>query len=286
MLASLRKLKSFKKENINDFYHDIKEVIIESKAFSNIEYIGIAGSIGRGEKSIFDDELNDIDFIVVGKIEDEKIKSQIEKRLCCITNTEYTDITVINRKLINENFSVIHQYLFDFINGNVDIYSSNSLKYEMTKLREKKIRITRFSIINLFITRSFCLDVNITNNDESYFFRYQLRKVILAYIDSFLIYLGEYKTTTCQKKIEIVGSKYSNEAWFIDAKYYIENYKNCNYFEMKEFTKSVYKMHSYLIKKECKFDIVCILGKLFILPTPQRYQYTIKVFKLLFWRKK
>lgn len=286
MPVPLKKLALFNSKDKDAFNNYVVDLIIKSRAFNNIEYIGIAGSIGRGEKTIFTPNLNDIDFIVIGEIVNANFKEEIERKLCDITSTDFTDITVIDRKVITKDYHYMHQYLFDFIHGNIELYSTMNVSTHMKKLCEKKIKVTKFSIVNLFITRSYCLDVNKETKLDDIFLRYQLRKVILGYIDALLIVSSEYATINTIEKIEVIKKKFGCQTWLIDAEYYIYNYKHCDYIRFKEFTYHIYEMHSCMIKKECKLDLLYLLFKLLASPTRKKWRYTTDIFKLLFWRKR
>ena len=91
------------------------KLILDSKSFINIHIVGIAGSIGRKEKFISDQNLNDIDFFVLADSVVNKKKILLDNKLKKLTDTEFTDVTFVqtkhffkaNEKFINISISFL-----------------------------------------------------------------------------------------------------------------------------------------------------------------------------------
>ncbi|ENX3948375.1 hypothetical protein ACFO1C_003750 [Photobacterium damselae] len=276
-----KKLTSF--DNEKDFFKHIRTIFFESDAFSNIEFIGITGSVGRKEKKIFDKNLNDIDFIIVGELLDNNKKIALEKQLCISTNTKYTDITILSRNIFNIKSKKTEQYLFDIIHGNLNIFSTPCFLNKINKCRELKLNIKTNSILNLYLTRYFCLSIN-SNNLDSQFNRYQLKKILNAYIDSILILNDKYETIVFEDKLKLIES-YLTKSDFKNLKYLVVNYNSCDYLYLKKQTFYFYKNIKSIVVSNCKVDILLLLIKCIFKPTKEKMILLIKLSTLIYLKE-
>jgi len=221
-----------------------KSLIFSSNVFSDISYIGITGSIGRGEKDINDDNINDIDFIVIASSCNYNKKYLLDKELQKITNTRFTDILYLNDKKFIAKVKKIYieQYLFDFIFGNLPIYS----KINLEQYKNINYKISLISAKDVLFTRLWALiapfkieNNNLTHRDDLYFSMYQLKKAYSAIIDAVLIKENLYNSP--QKSIKVLIFKQSS---FYQS--HFEVIKLVEYDKFQEFNIEVYRNVLYL----------------------------------------
>lgn len=187
----------------------ILDQIFQSKAFNEIKLIGIAGSVGRGEKTLLDTNLNDIDLFIVAGGVDLIRKTRLEEELNRLLNTKFTDITFYTeRKFNNEvNSDVISQFWFDTLKGSYILYKDDSFNYEKERYLNKKYRVKINSSYTVFFTRLWCLMGPYRIIEYKFLVRdfdlafYQLKKAISAVIDAVLIKEMIYDTPIKQEKL-------------------------------------------------------------------------------------
>lgn len=177
-----------------------KSTIIDSNIFTNIQYIGITGSVGRGEKDIDDKDINDIDFVVIANSCDLSKKTTLDRELQEITGKKFTDILYLNQKKFIKKISSnsIEQYLFDFIMGNKKIYSL----IDIDKYKKIKFKVSRISAIDVLMTRLWALicpfyfydGIILPRQEYIKFSLYQLKKSLSAIIDAILIIEEKYSS--------------------------------------------------------------------------------------------
>jgi hypothetical protein len=184
-------------------------MILESNVFNNIIYIGITGSIGRGEKSITDKCINDVDFFVIADNVNPILKLQLEKKLQEITKTIFTDILYLNTKKISKKLKnhTIDQYLFDIIHGNMKLYSNSNLldstknnNYTLSLLSAKEVLLSR--LWALVVPYSIQDNILLPIKNET-FSLYQMKKAYSAIIDAVLILEEQYSSPL--KSIKLIN---------------------------------------------------------------------------------
>jgi hypothetical protein len=263
-----------------NFFEDIYELVKVSGAFENIAYFGVGGSIGRREKTIFEKNLNDIDFMLIGDVIDPVKKSKLEAELCRISNTKYTDITVINKRAFSKK--EIDQYVFDFIFGNIAIYASSDCNRLLAKLKYSEPKVSRRSIVTLFVTRSYGYELNYSAMSDSFYRRYQMKKVILAYIDSILIKEGVYISASTEEKLNMISGKIPN---YNHINCMVNNFEFVDFYELRATMIDSYVKLNKIVLTTCLFDVLKICSKPIFAPNKERISYAKKLMKLL-WNTK
>lgn len=175
-------------------------LIQDSSAFKRVKIIGITGSVGRGEKNILDEGLNDVDFFVMADSYDLKRKLELEKKLKDLTKAPFTDILFLRTAKIIKQLKrrFIEQYLYDLIKGYLILCAKNEIPNLVEKAKHKEYKVSKRSGISVLLTRLWCLtgpyrvekfkiiplNVNFT--------LYQMRKAISAIVDAILIHEDLY----------------------------------------------------------------------------------------------
>jgi predicted nucleotidyltransferase len=197
------------KEREKEILEYIKDMILNSSAFNDIKVIGVTGSIGRGEKSILDENLNDIDFFVISKSENLNEKLTLEKELQKLTNTLFTDIAYINTskfKIMTEK-KIISQFLYDLLKGCCTIYLDEKFSKTFNNARKKEYGISSRSAVQVLLTRLWCLTGPYEIKEgkiapiNAIFTSYQMRKAFSAIIDAVLIHENVYKSPCSSYKL-------------------------------------------------------------------------------------
>lgn len=265
-----------------DFFIYLQDRIVSSGLVSNLCLIGITGSIGRKEKSLTDSFLNDIDIFVIGDDFNAKIKEKLENELKDITNTQYTDIQFIRRNSI-KNKSQCPQYLYDIFNSKVLIYISKKYEKEWMRLVGNRMFVYKSSIITLYITREYGVGLLKNKGVDEFFLRYQLRKVIIAYIESILILYKSYVSDTIFNKISIVNK--TNEQGNEDICRAINEYETMPINILIEIAIDSRKKHEYILRENCKIELALFIVKLVFKPSKTRLLLAGKLFRILWMRK-
>lgn len=207
--------------NEQELLNKYKNLILNSSAFKGLKIIGITGSIGRGEKSIVDENLNDIDFFVIANSCNLYRKLAIENKLKKLTNTHFTDILFLKTRKFKKNLraNLIDQYLLDLITGSRLLYGRDDFVKIFESAKEIKYEVSHQSAIAILLTRLWCLTgpysirkSKIVPFKEEFTF-YQMRKAIGAIIDAILIHEKLY----CSPYLEL---KMEN---FLTSRFYKEN---------------------------------------------------------------
>jgi len=178
------------------------DVILTSGAFNNVKVIGITGSVGRGEKTILDKSLNDVDFFVVADSCEPTAKSEVEERLIELTEAKFTDILFVNSRKFRRNLNarMIDQYLFDLVRCHLLLHADNVFKTTLKQAHKREYQVSHRSAVTVLFTRLWCLTgpYDVVNSEirprDVYFTNYQMSKAIGAIIDAILIHEQLYST--------------------------------------------------------------------------------------------
>lgn len=178
------------------------DLIRDSDAFYKPHLIGVIGSVGRGEKAITDQNLNDVDFVVIAEecFYDEKLK--LEKILNAELQTIFTDIlflkpsTVYKKYKGNQSFP---QSYYDII-SDLDVMWISERGIELKDIiKNCKKRPSVDSGIALILTRFYAI------NDEEIKkltdFNYQYCKNVKALIDGSNLVRKTYKNETLEERV-------------------------------------------------------------------------------------
>jgi len=203
--------------------HNEKEVlkkytglILNSSAFSRLAVVGIGGSIGRREKKITDENLNDVDFFVVADSCNQKRKAESEDSLRDLTKAAFTDILYFNTKKLKRKIKnkIIDQFLYDLIKSSMILYTNPNLENPLARTKNREYKISYQSAVAVLFTRLWCLtgpytvkSRKITPINPQLTF-YQMRKAISAIIDSVLILEGLYNTSSDLKAKNFLKSDF------------------------------------------------------------------------------
>lgn len=282
----------------------IKQKIFDAKIFKKIEGILITGSIGRGDKYLNDDYLNDIDIIVVA---DELIsierKRELEKELNILMKTKFTDIFYINRKKFFKIYkkSKIEQTYYDILKGNILLFETTEFKNLFKKFKEKSYEILKRSAYSNYCTRIWCLiGPYVLSNEgkiileDTEFGRYQIKKAMSSIIDATLILDNKYKNIKNYEKLKDIKK---TSYYFKYPSFYEEIlsiYKNLeiliNYEKYLKVLSLYIKFGEIILKNKILFyELIkerphIILRKnnlLLILKYVKRYKYLKKIYNTL-----
>ena len=189
------------------------KIILSQPGSSDIHLIGVAGSIGRGEKAVSDKNLNDVDFVVV-KDTELRNKNVIERELNKLFGTKYTDILILSRKRFISRFSkrCISQSDYDLIRELAPYYLSGWMKeriYNISPRPNQKVILS--SAVAVLATRGWILAKENWSVFDSLNISLQLRKFGSAIVDAVLIVEGKYFAGTRYEKIKA----FSNTQFFL-----------------------------------------------------------------------
>jgi hypothetical protein len=191
------------------------EKIVSSKIFSRISLIFVGGGFGRGEGSVVYKEksyfpTNDFDIFVVNDSDyDANKKLQLENDLCALTQTAFTDITVMTSKQYQQifNMKVMSQSDYDLLGGHKILWSDYIKDHNVQVHRD--IRIKKNCAINVLLTRVWGLTAPYSVNLEKRLLEplnreivpYQIVKSATAIIDAILIFEKRYQSNVYIEKI-------------------------------------------------------------------------------------
>lgn len=208
------------------------EIILNSDVFQSVHMIGIIGSVGRREKAITDENLNDVDFLVIAEdcCYEEKVK--LERILNRELGTLFTDVLFLTPSTVRKKFlgnGSFPQSYFDIINDLDAMWMSErgtELK-EIIKNCKKRpsidsgvaLIVTRFNVINDEEMKK-CTDLN-----------YQYGKNVKALIDGYNLIQKTYKQGSHEDKVSNLKGKQLQQ--FLSTSLYceLENVAPCTFRE-------------------------------------------------------
>ena len=184
---------------------DLNSIIKNSRAFTNIQLIGIIGSVGRGERVLGSDNLNDVDFVVVADQCDTSEKLKLEDSLNTSLNTVFSDILYLKTDTFQKIYyrKRVAQSYFDLFNDIKILFISENLSTSIDNLKIRDRTVTIDSGFSVLLTRYSAKYLDYDN--PNYLYEYQRLKSISAVVDAHLIYTGRYRSGSLESKKTILG---------------------------------------------------------------------------------
>ncbi|MCG8584006.1 MAG: hypothetical protein MI757_04760 [Pirellulales bacterium] len=192
----------------------IVDAIRQSPAFTGLRLIGVAGSIGRGEKALSDEDLNDVDVFVVVDAFDQQALDELSATLRRLTNTEFTDVCCLKPdKLAGLGRKTrTYQYIYDTLAEHIIWYVDDAYRAQWQSTCALDLRVNTTSAAIVLNTRMWCLLAPLCWEEDHGFglawddgtkTRYQFAKALSAMVDANLILDGNYQCASTADKFDL-----------------------------------------------------------------------------------